>query len=468
MKTPPIYIQSIKLTNIRTFGEDAFLNLEKEDGTLSQWTLILGDNSIGKSTLLQCIAWMKPLLPDDKAEIDDSFEVAPKINDEENETLVQLVRKNDELNISASIEAKFIAQKLLNKKSRILPEITCATDIRIDLAEDKHNGGRKLDDVQHNFTTENKDFFYKNDAVILCYSALRMLGTQNINAPELEDTIEQFITEKTELYDANEILHTANYARLGSKKDERKKYSTFLSDVKAMLVSLLPDFDDVNKIDVLSPRMVSGKLQQPEIMITTKHGNKIPFNAFSLGYKTAISWTVDLAWRLLNIYPASPKPLLEPAIVIIDELDLHLHPVWQRRIMSDLSFHFPAVQFIATAHSPLMVQAAIDANHAILKFTDGTVEIINEPEGIDGWRVDQILTSEFFGLKSARGIEFEKLNEERVKLINKGPLLEADKRKLGAINRKLAKLPTAETPKEIRDRAFVNDLVAVVKKKFSK
>jgi len=466
MKKDPIYFKSIELINVKTFG-DTSLNLEKKDGTLSQWTLILGDNSIGKSTLLQCLAWMKPLLPDDKAEIPDDFYVAPKIDDEENETLISLVKRNDITEISAFIKATFVAQRSLNRRTRAEKEIVCGTDIRIDLKSDA-DGIRKLDDVVHNFWPKNDQYFYQQDIKIICYSALRTLGKQNINAPDMEDSIRQFISEKTELYDANEILHTANYARLGAEKEEKKKYTKFLKDVKKMLVSILPDFKDINDIDVLPPSMVAGKLIQEEIMITTRHGKKIPFSSFSLGYKTTMSWTIDLAWRLLNLYPKSKDPLSQPAIVIIDELDLHLHPVWQRRIMSDLSDHFPAVQFIATAHSPLMVQAAFNANHAILRFNEEAVEIENEPEGIDGWRVDQILTSEFFGLKSARGIKFEKLNDERLALVKQENPTPKGKRRLAQINRQLAKLPTAETPGEMKERAFMEDFVSKVKQRFKR
>ena len=57
-----IYIESLKLKNFRTIVEGD-LNLRNEKGVLPQWTLILGDNNIGKSSLLQSITWMKPNLP---------------------------------------------------------------------------------------------------------------------------------------------------------------------------------------------------------------------------------------------------------------------------------------------------------------------------------------------------------------------------------------------------------------------
>ena len=116
-------------------------------------------------------------------------------------------------------------------------------------------------------------------------------------------------------------------------------------------------------------------------------------------YKKQAQWSDSQKQRadlLFNYYPDSKNALKEPAIVLIDEIDLHLHPSWQLDIVETLSNHFPNIQFIATAHSPLMVQSALNANFAVLKFEDGSVHVVNDPVDIDGWRVDQILTSEFF------------------------------------------------------------------------
>ena len=257
-----------------------------------------------------------------------------------------------------------------------------------------------------------------------------------------------------------------NYAALGaSDKNERKKYLEYIKVVKEALVSLLPDFDKVDDIEIASPKIHSKILQEGLLTVTTKHGKKIPFSDFSLGYKTVMSWVIDLSWRLFNSYPNSNEPLKEPAIVLIDELDLHLHPIWQRQIIKHLSTHFPNIQFIATAHSPLMVQAALEENYAVLNFDtqNSCVRVIRDLKAIDGWRVDQILTSEFFGLKTARGVEYEELLKERERIISKSKLLAKDRKKLADIAEKMAEYPIGETTDEIENRQIIKNAANFLK-----
>lgn len=475
MKTTSIYVQSLELENIRAFGDNAVLHFEKDE-KIPQWTLILGDNGIGKSTLLQCIAWMKPYFPHDEDDEDTKKELnglnkQPIISDEENETLKRLVRidcaKSE--TASAKINVTFVANKHLNKHKAFNAKNICKAAIKIELLDGN------LEEVYANIDTRNESTFYDNEIIIYAYSSSRQLGKLNVDATELKDTIPSFIAENTVLYDAEEILHNSNYAALGAETEKEKElYLTYLGKIKKMLVSLLPDVNKVNDIRILAPQLLNKKERGKGIMITTKHGPEIPFSSMSMGYRAAISWAIDLAWRLFKRYPDSQNPLAEPAIVLIDEIDLHLHPVWQRQIMGSLSKHFKNTQFIATAHSPLMVQAAMDANHAVLKQNHNGVTILNNPRGIDGWRIDQILTSEMFGLESARGIWYEKLYRQREKLVKRerlhrtGEFRSTEKDELNRINEQLSALPSGENPEEIDNRKFISDVVSSIKKRGGK
>lgn len=461
MKSSPVYVKSITLQNVETFVEEVELKLLKADDTISRWTLILGDNGIGKSNLLQFIAWMKPQLPYDANDTND-LDPAPVINDEENEVLERLVHKGQDRNLEASVEALFVANQPLNKKANSRTS-ECKTKIIIGV----DNLG-KLKTVDPTLDADVQGIFYKEEVIVYGYSASRQLGKLNLNNPKLLDTIPNFIREKTELYDTEEILHTLQYAALGSKnKEERQKYRSFIKRIKQMLVTLLPNFEQIQDIEI-NPPTVMYQYSTGGLTITTRHGQKIPFDDFSLGYRTVTSWAVDLAWRMFSKHhQTAENPLEEPAIVLIDEIDLHLHPKWQQQIMANLSTHFPNIQFIATAHSPLMVQAAIDLNYAVLHYDEavGSVTIDNRPEGTDGWRVDQILTSDLFDLKSARGTAYDKLLSDRDELLAKKQLTDKDKTRLKSIEAQLAQLPTGEDPEEIDNRRQLAELVKKMRNK---
>jgi predicted ATP-binding protein involved in virulence len=196
-----------------------------------------------------------------------------------------------------------------------------------------------------------------------------------------------------------------------------------LSLIKQVLVDLLPD---VEGVEIVEPRT---EQEKPSLRFRTPYGS-VPLQALGLGYKSFVALMVDLASRLLDRYPRSRNPLDGPAIVLVDEIDLHLHPKWQRTIMSYLSERFPNTQFIVTAHSPLVVQAASNANIALLRREGDHVVIDNNAKSIHGWRLDQILTSDLFGLPSARPPELDEAYSRRRQLLRKTRLTKKEQMEL--------------------------------------
>ncbi len=83
------------------------------------------------------------------------------------------------------------------------------------------------------------------------------------------------------------------------------------------------------------------------------------FRQLSDGYRNMLGVVADLAERCVTLNPALGKDAIHktPGVVLIDEIDLHLHPKWQRRVVGDLLRAFPLIQFIATSHSPFIIQS---------------------------------------------------------------------------------------------------------------
>lgn len=129
-------------------------------------------------------------------------------------------------------------------------------------------------------------------------------------------------------------------------------------------------------------------------------GMKVPTISLSDGYRSVLALAGDLVWRLIQAFPESKDPLKEEGIVLIDELDIHLHPMWQRDIAGWLRQQFPNLQFIVATHSPLIAAGAGD-QALTLRFALKDGKSVVEPvKNISTMNVDRILQSEAFGLVS--------------------------------------------------------------------
>ncbi len=109
--------------------------------------------------------------------------------------------------------------------------------------------------------------------------------------------------------------------------------------------------------------------RSPLRMTLEKNGEKLIVNQLSDGEKCLLAMVGDLARRLAIANPAHEYPLQGSAIVLIDEIELHLHPLWQRKIVSSLKKTFPNCQFIITTHSPQVLSYIQPENIYLLEST---------------------------------------------------------------------------------------------------
>jgi hypothetical protein len=119
-------------------------------------------------------------------------------------------------------------------------------------------------------------------------------------------------------------------------------------------------------------------------------------------------------------------------------------------LLAELAARFPNVQFVATSHSPLIVQAAPDANVAVLRREGDRVVIDQTLPSVHHWRVDQILTSDLFGLPSARDPSLDVPIARRDVLLAKPALDADDERELARLRAQIGEAPGGETPWEMR------------------
>jgi len=435
-KIPIAYFLSLEVENFFCFKDRQVLDLSDEDGNPAQWTVILGDNGVGKTTLLRCIAGMS---------FSSYHHKKTRMSEEELEEMEDMYPIfGDYLNSYEMLKDWKNRDQLFDEFD---PNILSRMAYGIKLSQFMIKTNASNDDVNNYWNVYHKGFQCRSSADcagLICYGygASRKVGKSSLTDKYYQETSASLFSENASLINAEEWLLQADYSSKYSKGKKQKDLQKQIDDIKEIFKRALPDVEDVDIF--LEEREDS----RPKLRFLMPYG-WIPFVDMGLGYKTMMTWILDLVIRLYKRYPESNDPLSEPAIVLVDEIDLHLHPKWQRTIMDFLTERFPNTQFIVTAHSPLVVQAAQNANIVLLRREGDRVVIDNNPEIIDNWRVDQILTS-LFELPSARPATLDPLLKRREEILTKSKLTPKDKAELKAIAEQIGHLPTGETPEDIQ------------------
>ena len=120
--------------------------------------------------------------------------------------------------------------------------------------------------------------------------------------------------------------------------------------------------------------------QYGEVVLDTDTGRQ-PFSNLSDGQRGMLAMVGDIAQKAARLNPHLEGEALKetPGVVLIDELDLHLHPLWQRRVVEDLRRTFPAIQFICTTHSPFLIQALRSGEELIMLEGQPTADVAHMP-----------------------------------------------------------------------------------------
>ena len=118
----------------------------------------------------------------------------------------------------------------------------------------------------------------------------------------------------------------------------------------------------------------------------------------SSGSQSTLLWILWLAFKMLNHYEFAEGWSEKPAVLLIDEIENHLHPTWQRRVIPALLNHFPGLQIFAASHSPFVVAGLRTGQvHMLRRDANGVVSASTNERDIIGWTTDEILRT-FMGV----------------------------------------------------------------------
>lgn len=136
--------------------------------------------------------------------------------------------------------------------------------------------------------------------------------------------------------------------------------------------------------------------KRTEELLYSNREEVLPIRLLSSGFRNLLGMVFDIAYRMAVLNPDLLESIVDmtPGIVLIDEIDLHLHPNWQWKVIDALKKTFPKVQFIATTHSPIIVASCKDEKLVMLQLEDVFLDRPSEVvlgKTAKGWMVDRVL-----------------------------------------------------------------------------
>lgn len=364
-----MYISKIHLTRVRSFP-DATIDLLNPSGD-NRWLLLVGDNGSGKSTVLSSIAMGLCDVTAASGLLTDTAGDWIRWGEDDAIIVIELVHENQKFEIKTIIT-------------------------RSDSSEEQ------LEQI-----TDPKDNFPWHNVFACAYGANRSIeGEGSHRRYNTADSLYTLFNYDYKLHDPELMLR-----RYAKSAEEESEICLWLDKVL-----MLPEG--------------STSLDDSGLHIMTNSGNKVVWGAIADGHESVITIVLDmLGWALLAEKKDERNKL--SGIVLIDELEQHLHPKWQRNIAKLLNEVFPNIQFIATTHSPICALGMANicapddtldkiASLALLSQKGNQVEVYDNVSIPRGKRVDQILTSELFGLLTVRDDPSSKMLNKYAQFISEG------------------------------------------------
>ena len=358
-KVPFFYLTDLRVANLRCFPEATLALRFPGEGVDLQFpnvNLLLGDNGSGKSTLLRAAA-MTALAP-----VLEGSGFVP----------YRLVRENTD---AALAEGAFVVAG-----ARGAEALSSAVTVRrrgdFELIATETGG-----DYWADLFEESRPSFF-----VAGYGVNRRVADDSRSDPSLER---------------------------GRRRRRFQRVSSLFDESVALVPfgAWLPTIDGrrraevVGIIDSLLPQgaRFSGRFEGEE-PVFVRHDVAVTFRALSDGFRSYLGWLGDLLFHLTAVAPAQVRLGDMGGIVLVDEIDLLLHPFWQRRVVPTISRMFPNIQFIMTSHSPIVTGTLEAANITVARESDsaGVSALFQVRAEVHGLNAEQVLLSSYFGLETTR------------------------------------------------------------------
>lgn len=397
-----MYIAELEITDLRSFSGKQSLSLERDgEGEYAGWTVFAGRNGAGKSTLLKALA---------------ASVIGPLAARSLAGTFPAWVRKGTRrARVATRLTVSPEHDRFQNGGKAAVASLWTGLEWRAhpggpDILERWADGARKASQraVDRGPWTDAPSGWF-----VAGYGPYRHLGpvTAEIARMSADPVLARLISlfhEGATLSEAVDWLQQVHLRAL----EGREGAARLRDDVLALLNDgLLPDGSSVDHVD-------------SDGLWIRRDGVTLPLEQVSDGYRTVTAVVVDIARRLQTAFgdlhlgrtAAGHRACPLPGVVLIDEVDAHMHVAWQQKIGFWLTSRFPAVQFLVTTHSPFICQAASPRGIVRLPAPgEGrTMEHVDDRlfHAIVHGGADDAVMSELFGLEHAHSASSEALREQ--------------------------------------------------------
>lgn len=392
-----MHIQKISLGGIKCFGtaqNPAELLLKRSNGKLAGWTVIAGMNGVGKTTLLKSIA-IAISGPKRVRLLQENFENWINQLESRARLELELVKAGDD----------HFQDKGKISSTAVIVSFTFKKD-------PKNTSNAFLEDVsQKNFISASRGPWHEEPKgwFIAGYGPFRRLSGHASDAQRLmvktgpTSGLVTLFREDASLVESVQWLREMHYKKLDKGQDD-----SFLTNVISLMNDgLLPEGVTLTKIDSDGVWVQEGEIN-------------LPLKEMSDGFRTAVALVLDITKQLHDCFGeiefTEGARITNTGVILIDEIDVHLHISWQKKIGFWLKEHFPNIQFIVTTHSPYICQAADPDGLISIKREKGKTFLNHVSDDdfkklVNGSPEEAVLT-ELFGLDSPYSQRTQEIKKE--------------------------------------------------------
>lgn len=388
-----MWVESIKIKNIKCFDNHE-IRFVKSTNKPYKWITLLGENGMGKSTILQALALLlagpegaKELLSRPTGWVRDSKklgELMATLHKEESDAgQFGKDKKTTTFSYSYFVTGSEAIEVTKEKQTYTEPALI-------------ENNTKHLSWLRANaFASGNKGWFAVGYGAFRRLTRVSQIIIPSLEPPKRSSNFFTQFNEDTSLSSFERWMVYLDYRIAKEPNDSQSQKMKKMGE--EAITKLLPG--NVKIEGVSSDGLIQFLVD----------GQKVPTISLSDGFRSVIALAGDLIWRLLQSFPDLDKPTEASGVVLIDELDIHLHPAWQRDIAGWLQDVFPNIQFFVATHSPLIAAGAgDDALTLKIEMLDGKIQIEEIPYLQLAANVDRTLTSSAFGLQSTYSPPTEK------------------------------------------------------------